>query len=199
MLCDKSIMGEFKRDIFERKLRTLRFDLEKGQRKEFNELCEEHQRNGSITSSPFLKLRAEMKENHLKSFLDIIIQSLLESFSENKIIDESQIKNIENLLISYSNSFIEYNKNGLQSAMYSYGHLIGSIIVTENVKAFDNKLNQVKYNARDLLLLAIENHNKNVKPSKSSRLNIFWDKYGTPIISGIIIIVIGGFILSLFI
>jgi len=57
-------MSGFQQYIFEQKLRTLRFDLESIQLKEF---CEVHNSDGSFKSSLFFHKRSEMKGIIVKS------------------------------------------------------------------------------------------------------------------------------------
>jgi hypothetical protein len=100
---------------------------------------------------------------------------LVESFSKSTLIDEVDIKLLRNTLNNYSMKFIEHEKNGLQSAMFSYGFKNTDSIFINLVKKFENQLNRILLNARDLLELAIIGHNENIKQAsprieQSSRL-----------------------------
>ncbi len=161
-------MNEFRKDIFEQKLRVLLFDLNDNHRKEFNEFCELHRKNGSDKGSHFFDLRSNMKERHFKELLNVIIKSIIESYTDSTIINDSEVKTFENIILNRANSFINQEKSGLQSVFASRGLQIGSSIVDDSVKAYENKLNRIKHISRDLLHSAIREHNTNIKSIKST-------------------------------
>lgn len=155
-------MGNFQKNIFDQKLRIMKFDLEANQRKEFKEFCEFHTKNGTDRGSYFFNLRSELKGKHFRSSLDIIIECLINTFPQNTTIDKSDKEEIEKIFNSYSSRIIESEKNGLISVLASRGLQKGSSVVTDSIKAFENQLNKVKLYSRDVLHSSIISHNENV-------------------------------------
>jgi len=186
-------MSDFNREKYNRLFRTKMFELDAKQSKEFKILIGIN--NNNLNSSKFLKARLELKETHFKERLNVIIESLLGSVSENSMIDDSDKKIFLELVTT--KGYIEQEKNGLRSALISYGLTPPNAIIDENLKALENHLNSILFNARDILELAIDDHNKNIKPVLESKSVGFWNRYGKDIIIGIIVTVIGGVILFL--
>lgn len=107
-------MNEFHQNIYEQKLRVLQFDLNESHRKEFKAFCDLHRRNGSDKSSIFFDLRSNIKGKYLKEYSNIIIKSIIESYSESTIICESDTKILSDILFDKINYFINQEKIGLQ-------------------------------------------------------------------------------------
>ncbi len=199
--------NNFNKEKFDLIFRSKRFEIENRQRKEMKELVAKLARE-NIRGSFANNTTNELTQNHFKEILNIWIESLIESFSKNKIFDVD-IKEIKVLFKTFNEHFIEREKNGFQTALISHGNSIGSSLVTDNVKALENMLNRVRTNSNDLLTLAIDKHNENlsngenVQKSNESVTNIeknntsnFWEKYGSQIFIGVIVTVIGGIILA---
>lgn len=159
-------MSEFHQDIFEQKLRVFQFDLNENHRKEFKDFCDLHRKNDSDGGSIFFDLRSKMKAKHLKEYLNIVIKSIIESYSESTDISDSDTKLLENILFNHADSFINQEKRGLQSVFASQGLQIGSSVVDNTIKGCENKLYQIKSVAKDLLNISIREHNKNVETVK---------------------------------
>lgn len=189
-------MSDFNREKYNRLIRTKMFDLGDKQNKEFKDLFEIHNKNNSVNSSIFLKARLELKEKHFKERLNVIIVSLIKCVSPNSKIDENDKKIFYELVTA--RGYIEQEKNGLRSALISYGLIPPNAIIDQNINALENHLNSILYNARDILELAIDEHNSNVKPIYEKKSSDNWNRYGEEIIIGIIVTVIGGLILFYF-
>lgn len=159
-------MSNFRKDIFEEKLRILRFDLDANHSKEFNDFCELHRKNGTDKGSYFYDLRSEIKEKHFRSILENIIQCLISTFPLNTMIEKVEKEEMENIFHKYSNRIIEDEKNGFQSVMASRGLLSGSSIVVDTIKAFEYQLNRIKSYSKDILYSSIKSHNENVELMK---------------------------------
>ena len=186
-------MSDFNREKYNRLFRAKLFELDAKQSKDFKILIGIN--NNNLNSSKFLKARLELKETHYKERLNVIIESLLGSVSENSLIDENDKKTF--LEIVSAKGYIEQEKNGLRSALISYGLTPPNAIIDENLKALENHLNSILFNAKDILELAIDDHNKNIKPVLEHKGVGFWNRYGRDIIIGILVTVIGGVILFL--
>ena len=156
-------MSHFNKDKFEEQLRILRFDLDANQNKEFKDFFQLNLKNGTYTGSYFYNKRSEIKEKHFRNFLNILIQCLIDSFPKNALIDEHDKETINNILIYYSNKIIEEEKNKLVNAMASQSLQSGSSIVTETVKALENKLIRIKSYSKDVLSSMITSHNENAE------------------------------------
>lgn len=159
-------MSEFHKDIFDQKLRILQFDLNENQREEFKDFCELHRRKGSDRGSIFFDLRSKMQAKHLKEYLNIVIKSIIKSYSESTNISDYDTKILDNILFNHANSFINQEKRGLQSVFASQGLHIDSSIVDNTIRGSEHKLNQLKSIAKDLLRISIREHNKNVEIAK---------------------------------
>ncbi|QQS36703.1 MAG: hypothetical protein IPM56_01730 [Ignavibacteriales bacterium] len=151
----------------------------------------------------------DLTQNHFKEILNIWIESLIESFGKNRILDED-IKEVKGLSETFNEHYIEREKNGFQTALISKGNNLGSSIVTDNVKTLEHMLHRVRTNANDLLTLAIDKQNENLSyveninmisksnpNNENTNTSNFWEKYGRQIFIGVIITVIGGIILGL--
>jgi hypothetical protein len=93
------------------------------------------------------------------------LESLIESCDiENKISEDDELKMIEELK-KFSESFITNAKNGLGSAMLSYGYQ-KSAITTECQNNLVSLLNQVKVNALDKLNIRIEDRNNLIEKGR---------------------------------
>lgn len=159
-------MSNFRKDIFEQKLRILRFDLDANHSKEFKDFCELHRKNGTDRGSYFYDLRSEIKGKHFRSILENIIQCLINTFPLNTMIEKAEKEEIENIFHKYFNRIIEDEKNGLQSVMASRGLQSGSSIVVDTIKAFEYQLNRIKSYSKDILYSSIKGHNENVELMK---------------------------------
>lgn len=200
--------NNFNKEKFDLIFRSKKFEIENRQRKEMKELVAKLARE-NIRGSFANNTTNELTQNHFKEILNIWIESLIESFGKNKILDED-IKEVKGLFKTFNEHYIEREKNGFQTALISQDNNLGSAIVTDNVKALEHMLHRVRSNANDLLTLAIEKYNEklsnteNINKFSESDLNIektdtsnFWEKYGRQIFIGVIVTVIGGIILTL--
>ena len=152
----------FNRNKFEIIFNTKRFEVEKRHQNELNELNNKFARNNSFNSGISLNERAELKQNHLKEYLNTWIDSIIESFGNIVITDEDE-NEIRNLLSKVIDGRIESEKNGVQSAMLSYGHTMGSAIITQSKANIAHKLFVVKNVCLDRLKIEIDNQNDRLK------------------------------------
>jgi len=151
-------MNQFNKEIFDREFSTRNIETEKNQAKELRALVDKHSRDNTIRSSIFLDSHRELKEKYFKEYLKIIIDSIFLSFPAKSKIGNSDRKIIEEILNKKSISYIESEKNGLRSAMLSYGHQNNSIIITETIKSLESSLNRVKKYSQDILFIKTEKH-----------------------------------------
>lgn len=188
-------MSNFNRENYNRILRTNMFELDDRQNKECEEFFKTNNKETPINSPSFRKDRLELKKTHFKERLKVVIESLESSVESSFCIDENDEKIFFELLTNHSKGFIEQEKNGLRSFLFSIGLTPPNAIIDENIKAHENHLNIILSNAKDLLKISIDKHNKNVKPSEVKNSNGFLNKYGKDIIVGLLITVVGGIIL----
>ncbi len=158
--------NNFNRNKFERIFNTKRFEVEKRHSNELNELDKKFARNNSFNSGISLNERAEVKQNQFKEYLNIWIDSIIESFGNVLITDEDEIE-IKSLLTRVIARRIESEKNGVQSAMLSYGHTMGSSIITQSQANIEHKLFVVKNVCLDKLKIEVDNHNDRLKTSEN--------------------------------
>jgi hypothetical protein len=159
----------FDREKFDLIFRSKRFEIENSQRKETKDLVAKLARE-NIRGSYSNNATNELTQNHFKEILNIWIESLIESFGKNRILDED-IKEVKGLSKAFNEHYIEREKNGFQTALISKGNNLGSSIVTDNVKTLEHMLHRVRTNANDLLTLAIDKHNENLFDAENFKNN----------------------------
>ncbi|MCH7826912.1 MAG: hypothetical protein IIC75_02885 [Bacteroidetes bacterium] len=157
------------RDKFERIFKTKRFEVEKRHSDESNELNKKFAENNSFNSGISLNERAELKQNQFKEILSIFIDSIIGSFGDSRITDDNEIE-IKKILGGFIDSRIESEKNGVQSAMLSYGHTMGSAIISQSQANIAHKLFVVKNVCLDKLKLDIDNHNDKLRKVEKNSL-----------------------------
>lgn len=161
--------NNFNRNKFERIFNTKRYEVDKRHSDELKELNNKFARNNSFNSGISLNERAELRQKHFKEFFSIWIDSIIESFGNSLITenDELEIKKIIEISI---NSRIESEKNGVQSALLSYGHTKGSATITNSQANIAHKLYLVKKVCLDKLKLDIDKHNDKLKTRENNTL-----------------------------
>lgn len=146
---------------FNKLFKTKRFDIERELSKEFQTFTEEVARKNSFNSGIAIKRRSELKQKHFQELCQLCLDSLIQSCDvDYKISDDDQnqmIKEINN----FSNGFTTHEKNGLKSAMLSYGFQEGALIKISQDN-LTSLINQVRVNVLDKLLLKINDHNSSV-------------------------------------
>jgi hypothetical protein len=158
----------FNRTRFEKILNTKNFDVGNRQSKELKELVQKFARNHILNSGPASNAEAELKQNHLREYLNIWIDSIIESFGNNEVtkVDEADIIALFEKLV---NNRVESAKRGVRSAMASHGHTTGSIISVAQAN-ISNKLYAVRSVCLDKLKIEVENHNDKIKTDKMNSL-----------------------------
>lgn len=159
----------FNRNKFERIFNTKRFEVENRHSNELNELSKKFAKNNSFNPGISLNERAELKQNQFKEYLSIWIDSIIESFGNSIITDDDEIE-MKKLLGRVIDSRIESEKNGVQSAMLSYGDTMGSAIISQSQENIAHKLFVVKNVCLDKLKLDIDNHNDKLKTVEKNSL-----------------------------
>lgn len=159
----------FNRNKFERVLNTKRFDVENRHSQELKELIQKFANNNILNSGFANNAVAELKHNHFKEYLYLWIDSIIESFGNSEITkdDESEIIILFDKVINHR---IENAKNGIQSAMLSYGNKMGSSIIAQSQANIAHKFYSVKSVCSDKLKIDIENHNDKLKVVKDNPL-----------------------------
>lgn len=132
--------------------------MEKRQQKELQDYFEKLAKERIKSSNTIVKRRVILKEKHFIEYYTIWIQAATESCREYKI-DSEKESNLSFLLISHFENKIEQEISGIEAAMLSYGHSMGSAII-ENAKSSTlEKLSAVKSHCLDKLRMEIEYHN----------------------------------------
>lgn len=162
--------NNFNKGKFDLIFRSRRFEIENRQRKEMKELVTKLARE-NIRGSFANNTTNELTQNHFKEILNIWIESLIESFGKNKILDED-LEEVKGLFKTFNEQYIEREKNGFQTALISQGNSLGSSLVTDNIQALVHMLHRVRFNLNDILTLAIAKHNENLSNDEKLKKNI---------------------------
>lgn len=157
----------FKEEKFNRIFRIKKFDIEKKHSKESKEFHLEHSNN--LNSSITIDARIELKQKQLRKLSKVWIEALIESFDKDMITEkDSYLLNLK--FKSFFHKHIEREKNGLKSALISYGLHTGAII-SDFQSSIANELNQVKNISLDILKNEIENHNNDIENLNERKIN----------------------------
>ena len=164
------MVNNFNKEKFDLIFRSKRFEIENRQGKEMKELVAKLARE-NIRGSLANNSSNELTQNHFKKIMNIWIESMIESFGKNKILDE-QIKAVKELFKNFTEHYIDREKNGFQSALISQGNTLGSSLIADNVKALTDVTQGVRFNLNYILTLAIDKHNENLSNVESFKKNI---------------------------